>query len=331
MAIALKTKKPNRGNEAIAERPDGTRVPFLAYPTPLFDAFGTLIGAVNLLVDLGERRLMEQRLFAIIESSDDAVVSKNLDGIINTWNKGAQRLFGYEAAEIIGKPVLTLIPPHLHGEEATILARIRKGERIEHYETVRRRKDGSLVDISLTVSPLRDAQGRVVGASKIARDITERKRLQVQQALLVGEMKHRVEDTLATVPAIASQSMRHIPRSDWSAFLARLQALATAHDILTTENWNRAPVHDIVQQVILPFDPARFDIDGPKDLAAREPIADARHGDARARDQCGKVWSALDRGGAGAHSLARVRKRRRPAHCHVLAGDGRPGGGAANA
>ncbi len=264
MAIALKTKKPNRGNEAIAERPDGARVPFLAYATPLFDAFGTLIGAVNLLVDLGERRLMEQRLFAIIESSDDAVVSKNLDGIINTWNKGAQRLFGYEAAEIIGKPVLTLIPPHLHGEEATILARIRKGERIEHYETVRRRKDGSLVDISLTVSPLRDAQGRVVGASKIARDITERKRLQVQQALLVGEMKHRVKNTLATVQAIASQSMRHIPRSDWSAFLARLQALATAHDILTTENWNRAPVHDIVQQVILPFDPARFDIDGPK-------------------------------------------------------------------
>ena len=129
---------------------------------------------------------------------------------------------------------------------------------------MRRRKDGTLVDISLTVSPLRDPQGRVVGASKIARDITERKRLQVQQAVLVGEMKHRVKNTLATVQAIASQSMRHIPRSDWSAFLARLQALATAHDILTTENWNRAPVHDIVQQVILPFDPARFDIDGPK-------------------------------------------------------------------
>ena len=156
MAIALKTQKADWGNEAIAERPDGTRVPFLAYPTPLFDAFGNLIGAVNMLVDMSKRQLIEQRLVSIVESSDDAIVSKNLDGIIRSWNRGAERLFGYTASEIIGKSILTIIPTSHHVEEHDILSRIRSGERIEHYETVRRRKDGSLVDISLTVSPLRD-------------------------------------------------------------------------------------------------------------------------------------------------------------------------------
>jgi PAS domain S-box-containing protein len=264
MAVALKTQRPNRGNEAIAERPDGTRVPFVAYPTPLFDALGNLIGAVNMLVDLGERRLNEQRLASIVESSDDAIVSKDLNGIISTWNRGAERIFGYKASEIVGKSILTLIPPSHHSEEHQILSRIRNGERIEHYETVRRRKDGSAIDISLTVSPLRDVQGRIIGASKIARDISERKQLQAQQALLVGEMKHRIKNTLATVQAIATQSMRHVPRGDWGAFVNRLQALASAHDLLTHENWNRASLHDVVRQVVMPFDPQRFDIDGPR-------------------------------------------------------------------
>src|ERR1700712_4104997 len=121
------------------------------------------------------------RLAAIVEGSQDAIISKDLDGIIQTWNSGAQRLFGYEASEIIGKPVLVLIPQEHHDEEPLILARIRRGERIEHYETERRRKDGTLVSISLTVSPVRDATGTIIGASKIARDITERKR--TEQAL----------------------------------------------------------------------------------------------------------------------------------------------------
>ena len=120
-------------------------------------------------------------LASIVESSDDAIVSKDLDGIIDSWNKGAERMFGYAADEVIGKPVTILIPPHLQDEEATILGRIRSGERIEHYETVRQRKDGALIDISLTISPMRDAEGIIVGASKIARDITGRK---VAEALL---------------------------------------------------------------------------------------------------------------------------------------------------
>ncbi|MFZ0709298.1 MAG: PAS domain S-box protein [Terrimicrobiaceae bacterium] len=120
--------------------------------------------------------LTERRLAAIVESSEDAIVSKDLNGIVTSWNSGANRLFGYEAEEIIGKSITLLIPPERLCEEEGILARIRRGERIEHYETIRRRKDGKLIDISLTVSPIRDEKNRIVGASKIARDITERKR-----------------------------------------------------------------------------------------------------------------------------------------------------------
>jgi PAS domain S-box-containing protein len=116
-------------------------------------------------------------LAAIVESSDDAILTKDLDGIITTWNAGAERIFGYTAAEVVGRPVTILMPPDRVNEEPGILERIRRGERVEHYETIRRRKDGTLLDISLTVSPIRDADGTVVGASKVARDITGRNRV----------------------------------------------------------------------------------------------------------------------------------------------------------
>ena len=179
MAIALKTQKAVRGVEAVMERPDGTRIPFAPHPTPLFDSSGVLIGALNMFVDISERKNGErtaQHFAAIVESSEDAIISKSLDGIIVSWNKGAERLFGYSAHEIIGKSVLTLIPQDRQGEEPGILARLRNGERIDHYETIRQRKDGTLMDVSLTVSPVRDGSGRIVGASKIARDVTEQKR-----------------------------------------------------------------------------------------------------------------------------------------------------------
>jgi PAS domain S-box-containing protein len=146
------------------------------------------------------RRVAEdraQQLVFIVESSDDAIISKDLDGIIRTWNAGAERLFGYTAAEAIGKPVTILFPPGLEDEEPGILARIRRGERIRHYETVRRRKDGSLLDLSLTVSPVRDGDGSIVGASKIARDITDRKEAERK----LRESEQRLTELFAAIPA----------------------------------------------------------------------------------------------------------------------------------
>ena len=133
--------------------------------------------------DITERKEAEAAkvtLAAIVESSDDAIISKDLNGIIASWNRGAEQLFGYRDSEIIGKPITLLIPPDRHDEEAVILARMRRGERMEHYETVRRCKDGRLRDISLTVSPIKDAEGRIIGASKIARDITRRKQIETE-------------------------------------------------------------------------------------------------------------------------------------------------------
>jgi PAS domain S-box-containing protein len=138
-----------------------------------------------------------QQLVSIVESSDDAIISKDLDGIIRTWNSGAERLFGYSAGEALGKPVTILFPPGREDEEPGILARIRSGERIHHYETVRRRKDGSLLDISLTVSPVRDGAGRIVGASKIARDITDRKEAERR----LRDSEQRLTELLAAIPA----------------------------------------------------------------------------------------------------------------------------------
>src|SRR5205814_7352552 len=137
------------------------------------------MGVVLVFRNVTERKQAEEaqaRLAAIVESSDDAIVSKTLDGVILSWNAGAERLFGYAPLEAIGRPITLIIPPDRHDEEHEILARIAGGERVEHFETVRVAKQGRRIDISLTVSPIRDRAGRIVGASKVARDITGRKR-----------------------------------------------------------------------------------------------------------------------------------------------------------
>jgi PAS domain S-box-containing protein len=151
------------------------------------EAHSASLGSVDqlLLEELPELRLKADKaislLAAIVDSSDDAIVSKNLDGVIMSWNKSAERLFGYSPEEAIGQHITLIIPADRRGEETMIIERLRRGERIEHFDTVRRRKDGSLVDISVTISPVKDSAGRVIGASKVARDITERR--QIEQAL----------------------------------------------------------------------------------------------------------------------------------------------------
>lgn len=146
-----------------------------------------------------DSELMAARLATIVANSDDAIISKTLDGTIMSWNGGATRIFGYEPEEIIGKPITTIIPSELAGEEREIISRLTRGERIEHFETVRVAKDGRRVDISLTVSPMRDSAGRIIGASKVARDIGDRKRAEQTQRLLIDELNHRIKNTLATV------------------------------------------------------------------------------------------------------------------------------------
>jgi len=150
------------------------------------------------LRDVSSRKSAEvanAHLAAIVESSDDAILSKDLNGIIQTWNKGAERMFGYTSAEVVGKSITILIPDNRYDEETTILQRIRRGQSVDHYETIRRRKDGTLLDISLTISPIRDESGKIIGASKIARDITESKQRSKQirfQAQLLGAVEQAV-------------------------------------------------------------------------------------------------------------------------------------------
>ena len=144
---------------------------------PIRDESGELVGVVLVFRDITERRrteLTQLHLAAIVESSDDAIIGKTLEGVITSWNKGAERTFGYAADEIIGRPITVLIPPERHCEEQEILKRLRLGERIEHYVTTRVRKDGSPLVISLTISPIKESTGKIIGASKIARDITEK-------------------------------------------------------------------------------------------------------------------------------------------------------------
>ncbi len=176
---------------------DGRELPIDDSGAPIRDEAGNVRGVVMVFRDISERRVAERaqaRLAEIVESSDDAIAAKDLNGIITDWNRGAERLFGFTAAEAIGQSITIIIPEGRLDEETMVLSRIRKGERMDHFETVRRRKDGTLVDISLTVSPIRNSQGEIVGAAKTARDISERRRLQAQLELhLANEQSLRKE------------------------------------------------------------------------------------------------------------------------------------------
>ncbi|MGC1299084.1 MAG: PAS domain S-box protein, partial [Alloacidobacterium sp.] len=167
--------------ETVRVRKSGERFPISVTISPVRDSTGRVVGASKIARDISDRRRLDNsrfRLAAIVDSADDAIISKDLNGIIESWNQGASRMFGYTPEEIIGQSILLLIPEERHYEEDEILRKLRAGERIEHYETTRARKNGDLVEVSVTISPIRNNEGKVIGASKIARDISDRKRME---------------------------------------------------------------------------------------------------------------------------------------------------------
>jgi PAS domain S-box-containing protein len=219
--------------------------------------------------DLRESEQQLRFLASIVQSSDDAIVSKNLDGIITSWNKGAERVFGYTAEEAVGQPITIVIPQDRQDEERTILTRIRRGARIEHFETVRQRKHGSLIWVSLTISPVKNAEGKIIGASKVARDITEQKRTGDQITTLAREAEHRSKNLLANVQAMVDLSQADAVADLKKAIKGRIQALANVHSLFVATRWIGAELSAIAEQELAPYSATgekRARIDGPQVL-----------------------------------------------------------------
>ncbi|RWC28432.1 PAS domain S-box protein [Mesorhizobium sp.] len=259
MAITLKENRPVRNIEAVAQRPDGTFFPFLPFPTPLRDDDGNLVGAVNVLLDLTDRKRGEdavQHLSAIVESSFDAIVSKDLNGTIKSWNQGAERLFGFDAAEAIGQHISMLIPLDRQDEEPRIIERIRRGERIESHETIRLKKNGDKVPVSLTISPVRNAAGRIVGASKIARDITATKESEHRIRTLMREVNHRVKNQYSVILSMIRETNKRSDSPDRfeRQVRERIMALSRSHDLLVSADWKGATIGELVLAQAKPFD-----------------------------------------------------------------------------
>ena len=185
----------------------------------------------------GERAA--QHYAAIVESSIDAILSKDLNGITTSWNRGFQLFFGYTAEEAVGQPVTLLIPVDRHNEEPFILGRIRRGESVNQYETIRQTKDGRLIDISLTVSPIKNESGEIIGASKIARNISESKRAQERLKLLLREMDHRVKNLFSLAIGVLRLSGRSAKTANGVVEIAsaRLTALARAHALTLSHSY----------------------------------------------------------------------------------------------
>jgi PAS domain S-box-containing protein len=214
-----------------------------------------LIERVQVETALRESAQRLQWLASIVESSHDAIISKDERGTIITWNKAAEQLFSYTSEEVIGQPITILIPPQRHGEELSILERTSRGERIENYETVRRRRDGSSVDVSLTISPVRNAEGKIVGASKIARDITRRKRAEAHETMLMAELGHRVKNILAQVAVVAKSTRQgsHSVDEFLRSLDGRIQSMAAAHTLLSQSSWQGVGVEALVRNQLEPY------------------------------------------------------------------------------
>jgi PAS domain S-box-containing protein len=277
-----------KGLDLVAQRADGTTFPVDIMLNPLTHLAEPMVLAV--VRDMTERRAAEEalyrsqaRLAAIVTSSDDAIVGKTVDGIVTSWNEAAERMFGYSAREMIGQSIRRVIPTDRQTEEDMILGRITRGERLRSYETVRNTKDGRAIDVSITVSPVRDEKGRIIGASKIARDVTARKANQEQIHLLMREANHRVKNILCVVQAIARNTATGKPEDFVSRFTARIEALAANQELLGRNDWQGVEVEGLAHAQLAHFADLigfRITVDGPKlrlNPAAAQGIGLALH------------------------------------------------------
>jgi PAS domain S-box-containing protein len=196
-----------------------------------------------------------ERLAAIVESSFDAIVSKDLSGTIMSWKKAAERMFGYAESEMVGKPIYMIIPDDKRDEEANILGRLRLGEQIEPYQTTRRHRDGRIVYISITSSPIKSRDGGLVGASSIARDISEARETDRRLRLLMREINHRVKNQYAVVLAVIRQTAtRSRSIEDFEKRVReRIMALSHSHDLLSQVDWAGVSLADLVAHQLEPF------------------------------------------------------------------------------
>lgn len=216
--------------------------------------------------DVTERRRETARakqMAAIIEGSEDAILAVGLDTRITSWNAGAAKLYGYREDEVLGRPISFLLPPDRKDDETEILGRIRRGQRVDSYETTRLHRLGHEIPVSLTVSPILDEYGTIIGASKIARDISNRKAVEKMQNLLMREMQHRVKNILATVLAIARQSFTSNRHHSVAAFTDRIYALARAQGLLTRDTKDDLRLAELVGEVVSPYPGAQVMRSGP--------------------------------------------------------------------
>lgn len=208
-----------------------------------------------------------RQLAAIVESSNDSIVGTDLKRAVTTWNRGAERLYGYTAEEALGMPIAACtIPADRHAEEIAIFERIRSGEQVEPFDTVRRHKDGRLMDVSLSVSPIRDLNGQIVGASSISRDITEQKRSAERIAILAREAEHRTKNVLQAVQSVVHLSQAQTPEDLKRAIEGRIQALANAHGLFAQTRWLGADLAMLARQELAPYlrhDRPRAHVEGP--------------------------------------------------------------------
>ncbi|WP_407156888.1 PAS domain S-box protein [Bradyrhizobium sp. STM 3557] len=255
--------------ETVRLAADGRPIEAAVTLSPIRDALGVVIGISSVVRDISEKKQAERgaaMLAAIITSTTDGVVSKTLDGIVTSWNKSAERILGYTEADMLNQSIRKIIPPDRQAEEDRILATVLAGDIIDNFETVRVRKDGALIDVAVTVSPVRDATGRIVGASKIVRDITDKRQTREQLRTLLAEVNHRSKNLLSLVQAIARQMTRQGQQLDLDRFLERLQALAGNQDLLIRNDWRFIPLGELVHSQLRSFGDAigsRIRIEGP--------------------------------------------------------------------